>query len=220
MDNGLYLSRLILDPRSRRVRREVSEPYEMHRTLLKAFPTAAEGGPGRVLFRVDTPPTYRAGPAGFIVLVQSEHQPDWSFLDTTERYLLPDVADNPAVKLFAPTFTPRQQLLFRLRANPTVKRNGKRCGLYREEAQLAWLKRKAGENGFTVLTATIQREGIVGGRIYRDDEEMHPLRLLAVRFDGLLRVDDPGRFLSALRRGIGSGKGLGFGLLSLVRPSW
>ncbi|MGQ9502995.1 MAG: type I-E CRISPR-associated protein Cas6/Cse3/CasE [Anaerolineae bacterium] len=214
----MYLSRLILDACSRRVCREVSEPYEMHRTLLKAFPSALEGGPGRVLFRVDTPPAHHAGPAHFIALVQSEQLPDWSFLHTTDHYLLRSVADNPAVKSFAPVFTSGQQLLFRLRANPTVKRNGKRCGLYREEEQRAWLERKADENGFTVLGVIIQREGIAGGRIYRAPEEVHPLRLLAVRFDGLLRVDDPERFLNALRRGIGSGKGLGFGLLSLARP--
>ncbi|MGC8880509.1 MAG: type I-E CRISPR-associated protein Cas6/Cse3/CasE [Anaerolineae bacterium] len=216
----MYLSRLILDPRSRRVRREVSEPYEMHRTLLKAFPPAAAGGPGRVLFRVDMPPVYYAGPAHFIVLVQSEYMPDWSFLDTLERYLLPGVADNPAVKPFTPAFTRGQPLLFRLRANPTVKRDGKRCGLYREEEQRAWLERKAAQNGFSVLGVLVQREGIVGGRICRAPEEVHPLRLLAVRFDGLLRVDDPERFQDALRQGIGSGKGLGFGLLSLARPRW
>lgn len=216
----MYLSRLILDARSRRVRREVSEPYEMHRTLLKAFPSAAAGGPGRVLFRVDTPPVHYSGPMHFIVLVQSEQMPDWSFLQDIERYLLPDVADNPAVKPFAPVFTPGQPLLFRLRANPTVKRNGKRCGLYREEEQRAWLERKAKENGFSVLGVLIQREGIVGGRIHRGEEETHALRLLAVRFDGLLRVEDSECFLNALRQGIGSGKGLGFGLLSVARPRW
>ena len=34
----MYLSRLILNPRSRRVQRELAEPYEMHRSLMKAFP--------------------------------------------------------------------------------------------------------------------------------------------------------------------------------------
>lgn len=214
----MYLSRLILDARSRRVRREVSEPYEMHRTLLRAFPPAAAGGPGRVLFRVDTPSVHPSGPMHFIVLVQSEQQPDWSFLQTVERYLLPDVADNPAVKPYAPVFTRGQVLLFRLRANPTVKRNGKRCGLYREEEQRAWLDRKAAENGFSVRGVLIRREGVVGGRICRAPEEVHALRLVAVRFDGLLRVEDPQRFQEALHQGIGSGKGLGFGLLSVARP--
>ena len=46
----------------------------------------------------------------------------------------------------------------------------------------------------------------------------HKLRLLAVRFDGLLQVTDPDRLRETVRRGIGSGKGFGFGLLSLARP--
>ena len=41
---------------------------------------------------------------------------------------------------------------------------------------------------------------------------------VAVRFDGLLEVTDPVKFLETLRAGIGSAKGFGFGLLSLARP--
>ena len=36
----MYLSRLILNPRSRQVRNELADPYEMHRTVCKAFPDA------------------------------------------------------------------------------------------------------------------------------------------------------------------------------------
>ena len=36
----LYLSRLILNPRSRQVMSEMAHPYEMHRTLMRAFPEA------------------------------------------------------------------------------------------------------------------------------------------------------------------------------------
>jgi CRISPR system Cascade subunit CasE len=38
-----------------------------------------------------------------------------------------------------------------------------------------------------------------------------------VRFDGLLRVEDPERLKIGLSSGIGSAKGFGFGLLSLAR---
>jgi hypothetical protein len=43
-----------------------------------------------------------------------------------------------------------------------------------------------------------------------------PLALLAVRFDGVLAVTDVVQFAATLEAGIGSGKGLGFGLLSLA----
>ena len=34
----LYLSRLALNPRSRQAQAEIRDPYQMHRTLSKAFP--------------------------------------------------------------------------------------------------------------------------------------------------------------------------------------
>ncbi|HKV39599.1 MAG TPA: type I-E CRISPR-associated protein Cas6/Cse3/CasE, partial [Blastocatellia bacterium] len=36
--DALYFSRLLLNPRSRQVRSELANPYEMHRTLMRAFP--------------------------------------------------------------------------------------------------------------------------------------------------------------------------------------
>ncbi len=217
----MYLSRLILDPRSRQVRSEVGRLYELHRTLMRAFPGETEGGPGRVLFRLEPP----AGPeqAGLILLVQSDKAPDWTFITDLPGYLLPGPADNPACRSFEPVFTPGQLLHFRLRANPTKRllrddpegglKKGKRVGLYTEEAQLAWLGRKAESGGFAVLEARVLAEDSVGGKT----RERHDLNLLAVRFDGQLRVTDPDRFLETLAGGIGSGKGLGFGLLSLAR---
>ena len=34
----MYLSRLILNPRNRRVQREIANPYQMHKTLMRCFP--------------------------------------------------------------------------------------------------------------------------------------------------------------------------------------
>jgi CRISPR system Cascade subunit CasE len=211
----MYLSQLILNPRSRQVRSEVSQPYEMHRTLMRAFPPENQGGPGRMLFRLDNPA--EASQAGLKLLVQSDHAPDWAWVEGVSGYLLPGPAPNPASKPFEPAFQPGQRLCFRLRANPTVKRNGKRWGLYTEEEQRDWLARKGGEGGFALLGVTVTTEGKIGGKIHRSEEESHSLTLLAVRFDGVLQVTNPAKFLETLRQGIGSGKGLGFGLLSLAR---
>ncbi len=38
----LYLSRLLLNPLSRQVMGEIAHPYEMHRTLMRAFPKATD----------------------------------------------------------------------------------------------------------------------------------------------------------------------------------
>jgi len=41
-----------------------------------------------------------------------------------------------------------------------------------------------------------------------------------VQYDGLLEVLDPARLNEAVANGIGSGKGFGFGLLSLGARDW
>ena len=69
--------------------------------------------------------------------------------------------------------------------------------------------------GAVLLSATVGNDQIVSGKLYRENKK-HDLRFASVQFDGVLQVRDPARLLEALRVGIGSGKGLGFGLLSLA----
>ena len=116
----MYLSRLILNPRNRRVQKEVAQPYQMHRSLMKAFPDNLKPGDERVLFRLEAHP--RTG--ALTLLVQSLTLPDWSWLaeSNARGYLLPVNEPNPAVKSFDLNLAPGQVLAFRLRANPTVKR--------------------------------------------------------------------------------------------------
>jgi CRISPR system Cascade subunit CasE len=210
----MYLSRLILNPASLRVMREVGSPYEMHRTLMGAYPDELAPGQERVLFRVDG--DLRRG--WLAVLVQSLKEPDWSDLQAeASDYLLPLPAPNPEVKPFRPAFARGQILVFRLRANPTVKRQGRRWGLVDETEQGEWLRRKAAGGGFQILQARARQEDPVGGKIQRV-EEAHTLKLISVRFDGVLRVVEPEAFLRSVAYGIGSGKAFGFGLLSLAVP--
>jgi len=214
----MYLSRLILNPRNRRVQREVADPYQMHRSIMRAFPDDLDDQTERVLFRLEPHP--HAGTPS--LLVQSLTHPDWAWLAEpgARGYLLPVDAPNPAIKSFDLSLVPGQALAFRLRANPTVKRRfkdgqHKRVGIYREEEQIKWLERKAGWGGFHLISVNTHRQETVGGRIRRDGAT-HKLRLLSIQFDGLLQVTDPERLRQAVRQGIGSGKGLGFGLLSLA----
>ncbi len=210
----MYLSRLILNPRSRQVQRELAEPYQMHRSIMQAFSTGLQENEERVLWRVDEHPQL-----GLMLLVQSWCMPDWANL--TDGYLRPLSQPNPAIKSFEPVVNPGQLLRFRLRANPTAKRRPessaerKRMALYKDEEQLAWLQRKASAAGFEPVSINLVSEGNNAGRKSKDGKT-YALTLLAVRFDGVLRVTDPAALMSAVQAGIGSGKGLGFGLLSLA----
>ena len=239
----LYLSRLSVNPRSRQVRSEMAQPYEMHRTLMRAFPDELDGGPGRVLFRLEED-YHLESPT---VLVQSEKKPDWSFLERLQDYLwvegeMPIVSFKDIMPVYQNLHT-GQILGFRLRANPTkriAKREdplkGKRVELTRENEQIDWLIRKGKEGGKSVpggfdllmkevkdMRGEIRRvprvnvctEGKHNGR-KTDAAGGHVTTHLAVLFEGLLRLTDKNAFLETLIRGIGPGKAFGFGLLSVA----
>jgi CRISPR system Cascade subunit CasE len=233
----MFLSKLVLNARDRQARRDLAEPYEMHRTLWRAFP---EREPGRVLFRVEGErPGVRP-----VVLVQSDSPPDWGRVrEVAPQYFLAP----PLFKEVEPSFTTGQRLRFRLRANPTKKvatfsqaerlggssdrdghsKNGRRLALLTEEEQVAWLLHKGDQAGFRIpggwVTGTegrrvanfrveVIREGLV-----RCGKEGHSAgRFYSVRFEGLLEVTDPEKLRSAVADGIGTAKGFGFGLLSLA----
>lgn len=169
--NNLYLSRLLLDPRSRQVMSEMAHPYEMHRTLMRAFPNMEGQTEAKarekfsVLFRAEADEKSR-----FVkVYVQSRAEPDWSFLDGLNGYLC-DGAEALAYehKDIWPAWQKLQSgriLYFRLRANPTKRiakegdpLKGKRVELRREDDQIAWLHRKGRgmredmPGGFDLLT--------------------------------------------------------------------
>ena len=232
----MYLSRLILNLQNAQVRRELGHPYEMHRTLLRAFPTGTfrlgrdnENAAG-VLYRVDEKPHENST----IVLVQSKIAPEWSFLNGQKdtrgyQYLLPtstinDGNSNLSVTEFDLVNKIRvgQTLAFRLRANPTKRLGksathdiGKRVGIYDEDKQIKWLKDKAKIGGFSIIHVMVSRDERIRDEIHRENQ-MYDLQLLSVQFDGLLRILDQDMTRKTVENGIGSAKGFGFGLLSLA----
>lgn len=209
----MYLSRIILNQGSTVSRKALSSLFEMHRSIWKAFPDKEDGGTGRILFRVE--PINPNKPV--VILVQSEIMPDWN--KVLSEFL--DSFDGP--KEYNPQMQPGMELRFRLKANPTVRRilknNNdkdtpitKRVGLLKESEQIDWLKRKAQLSGFTLIDFRIQGSGD-----YECRKNGMVLSHHFVDYEGVLRIDDLGVFEAALKNGIGSGKGFGFGLLSIAK---
>lgn len=220
----MYLSRLILNPRSRQVRNELADPYELHRTVCKAFPDAnyTEQESSGILFRVDLHPRTHIP----TLLVQSRQIPQWECLTQDKAgYLLgendlPLDVENPSFKELDLRLQEGQTLAFRLRANPTkrLKETAKRIGLVHEEDQCAWLERKLAAAGAALLSVNVASEQTLRGKLFKEKEEKKRMSFLSVQFDGVLRVNDPEQLVGAIHAGFGSAKGLGFGLLSLARP--
>lgn len=233
----MFLSKLILNPSSRDVRRDLGDCHNLHRTLLAAFPQAdsdAARGEFGILFRLET--SARTGMA--MVLIQSRIQPEWGRLPADYRL---DIADNPACKpidVLYESLSIGTQLTFRLGANPTrkieskslpdgTKRNGRRVELYRKEDQIAWLQRKAVTAGFRLLNLRLNAdmpniranpENKISGWRGQDTESRKKRRLTfgSVLFEGKLAITNADNFRKALTHGIGSGKAYGFGLLSIA----
>lgn len=185
----------------------------MHQAVYRAFPEDNDGGPGRILYRVDE--NKRLGTIS--LLVQSEKDPDWSKADFITDCLLEPVER----KIYSPALQTGQTLRFRVRANPIIKKhldgkeNGYRLGLLREEDQLKWLNRKAVGSGFSVMSCRTSPEGMAYDD--RSFKEQDKLRHFAVRFEGVLKITNKELFTKTIENGIGSAKGFGFGLLSLAQ---
>jgi CRISPR system Cascade subunit CasE len=215
----MYLSRLLLNPRSRQVQRETADPYNLHRTIMQAF--ADKRDHSGVLHRLDIHP--RTGQ--IVLLVQSQASPNWQAL-AAKDYLLPtdpfSGLDNPAVKPFALPLQSGQILNFRLTANPTIKKvrrnekgerdNSNRVPLVREDEQVKWLATKGEQYGFRLLHVTISNQNRQKG--WKKDAP--PLTLYTVQYNGRLQITSATQFLTAVQTGIGPAKAFGCGLLSLA----
>ena len=216
----MFLSRLRLNPRLKEVRRDLANPYEMHRTLSRAVSEALTRNEERMLWRRPTELP--------IVLVQTLTEPDWSALPL-------GYAEEAEYKPFCPVLKEGQVLRFRLLANP-VKRardTGKRVALKTPEEKLRWLGHKLAQGGMELVEtsegplALIQRDTfleVFRSAKAREVSDVLPegnttkkIRLQATLFEGVLRIKDPEQAVETLKRGIGPAKGLGLGLLSLRR---
>ncbi len=230
----MFISQLSLNTRKKDVHRDLASPYEMHRTLLRAFPDQHNGGTGRVMFRVDVSRDEDRPP---IVLVQSEKRPDWTVLEkggyaqvTGVKELIPAVSESMSMSRNVMLVRTGDQFRFRLIANPTVKRqvegkkNGRREACVTEEQQLAWLARKGEAGGFSLMVSeTDAGESIPAcvmipmGRMTSHRRKDHcNMTHFGVCFNGCLQVTDASQFASTLVSGIGSAKAFGFGLLSIA----
>jgi CRISPR system Cascade subunit CasE len=205
----MYLSRLTLDPLHPQGRRDLSSRYEMHRTLVRAFAPDVHSPPARFLWRLES---NLSAPSAAVLLVQSETLADWSVLAAFPGYAL-EILGNKPVDLERLIQT-ESRFRFRLHANPTVTRQGKRFGLLREAEQVAWLDRQGQKSGFALISCL--RTGNERIRI-RQNGTGRTITVETVLFEGVLESLNAEALRSAVGHGLGHGKAWGLGLFSLAR---
>jgi CRISPR system Cascade subunit CasE len=220
----MYLSQLKLNRQNRQVMSELARPYEMHRTLTtccfngaaiiaqrNTSRAEADGAHG-LLFRLDDDPRTNQ----LILLAQSNARPNWAGLP--DAYTLE--VRGPKEYDLTDKLVAGQALRFRLRASPTKRLGnstpfkqdvGKRVPIKKEDEQQQWLDRKGEQHGFSVMRVQISGRDRQFGHKEGCNMQWH-----SVCFDGVLVVRDPEALRVAVEAGIGTAKGMGFGLLSLA----
>jgi CRISPR system Cascade subunit CasE len=221
----MFLHRIHLDPRCREARRDLSDPYQLHATLCRAFsPPDRKCPEGEILWRLEPETDSNDNPR---ILIQSRAIPAWGGIGVKGWLATTDPPIDLEHRLNLASLKAGQRFRFRLRANPCVTRNGKRLGLLKTEEQEQWLVRKGERHGFALpyltgfdlsdsqpkrIDVRISQEQMLRGKQHTGNG----VRVFSVLYDGVLTVIDAEKFGIALQSGIGHGKVLGLGLLSVV----
>lgn len=221
----MFLHRIQLNPRCREARRDLADPYQLHSTMCRAFSLPDNKcPPSEFLWRLEP----ESDPAGRPrILIQSRNLPDWTGIPVKGWLAEADPAIDLRDRLKLHALKAGQRFRFRLRANPCANKNGKRLGLLRREEQEAWIARKGEQHGFSLpqpasfdfagssperVDVWISQELMLRGRQHSGNG----IRIYSVLYDGMLAVTDPDKFRDALQSGIGHGKVMGLGLLSVA----
>ena len=209
----MLLNKVLLDLRCKEVRRDIADPYEMHSTLCRAFSRLEEKcPPGAFLWRLEPEIGANGSP---IVILQSKVDPNWSRILVPDYFVAkpyPPIDIAEKLRLDPKKISTGKTFRYRLRANPSVCRNGKRFGLYKAGEQEEWLLRQGQLRGFKLNTVHRSQEQMLTGH----KRSGGTVKVFSVLYDGVLHVTEPTTFIEAVSMGVGHGKTMGLGLFSVV----
>ena len=207
----MYLSRVELDPARRSTMTALAAPQKFHGAVESAF----SGERRRRLWRLD-----RLGEKLYL-LVLSEDVPDLS--GAAEQF---GTGAAPETRNYDPLLeriTPGSRWQFRLAANPTksckdqadLQARGTVMAHCTTQYQKQWLLDRAAKHGFALTEDSFTVTRVQWYHFAKHGTR--PVSLLAVTYEGVLQVTDPGAFRALLCQGMGRGKAYGLGLLTVMR---
>ncbi len=224
----MFLTRMRLNPTRATTKRMVVSPQVTHALVLGSVPPAPLSTPGRSLWRLD-----HEGPQ-IELLLASPVRPDLTGI--VEQAGWPSAAgwETRDYEPFLARLESGQIWRFRLRANPVrVISQGEgvrgRVSPHRTVShQLSWLFERAERLGvvfphgaFETPAVIVRGRGVSTFRRESGDgvrKRFDRVALTTATFEGILRVNEPDLLRTALRSGVGRGKGYGCGLLTLAPP--
>lgn len=212
----MIYARLLLNARSRQVLRDIANPYELHRSLMSAFPDGSTREKVSMLYRLEGDLAHSNGVLP--VLVQSAVPADWTSLTQRSQYLLQIPVEQKQVELPS---TLQGTFRFKLCANPTLRKSDsrKRVPLQSPQHLIEWMQKKGSQHGFSVDVAELIIRKVPPIEMFKtENSKRMRIQIQPVEFSGWLTVTEPQAFLSAWQNGIGPAKAFGCGLLSIARP--
>ncbi|WP_453985502.1 type I-E CRISPR-associated protein Cas6/Cse3/CasE [Brevibacterium casei] len=232
----MFLSKCEINAARRGARQLLGSPQKMHAAVEASFPSNAqapeEGHLPRRLWRIDR------GNPNPVLYVVSDSAPDFTHIEEQAGW---PTQPSWGVADYAPLLddlAEGQQWEFRLAANPVHSvrqgegQRGKRFAHVTVAQQERWLSERAEklgvafDVGVSEVTAPEGPDASVPVSFRVEERQLMKFRkkersvtIRKVRFEGALRVTDPGLLRSALVGGIGPAKAYGCGLLTLVPPA-
>lgn len=202
----MYLIKVEMDRRLPEVRRAVADCQKMHQLITGLFGTARQKS--NILYRTNFV-------ADQLHLYLYASQPVEEA--TSDRYRIVQRDITPWLEQLAAG----QCWQFDLIASPSKKvsterqKNSQRRILRQPSQRQTWLERKAEQSGFTLCQVSELEQIHVSGR--HREEKGGTMYHDAYRYQGVLQIADADAFREALRKGIGSGKAYGFGMMVVKR---
>ena len=215
-DNPIYMTRMQLDLSKRKTMQALANPNLFHGALEQSFPVRKQ----KKLWRVDPlrGKTY--------LLIVSWEEPDLT--SAAEQFGFPEAKEKWETRCYNPLLEQLDagsQWHFRLVAYPThsvmEKKDvpGQRGKVYPHVTpryQKKWLLDRAEKHGFELSEEAFQVVEDHSFFFRKSSDQGRRVSLLAVTFEGVLKVVNPDLFRETLIEGIGRGKAYGMGLLTVA----
>jgi len=195
----MFISKLkfntnLKNPGIRAVMKDLKNPYELHRTIMRAFPENLDKSKERVLFRKSDNNDH--------VIVLSKHSQNWNFLSCDYGEAKTKEFENDFARVS------NRVIKLDILLNATKRINGKRIGLSKLELE-KWFPDKMQKCGFQVVEFNINDI-----HIEKFIKAKHKQTFMVSHVTAYGKIKDAELFSKVYQEGVGSGKGYGYGMIN------